>query len=84
MFYVLISIIAVYGLLMFVVELPLKDWFSRVGVAFILSGALGNLSDRFRIGKVVDFLDSEFPDINIFNYHLSRWCSLAGRTLGVF
>lgn len=73
MFYVLISLVAVYGLLMFVVELPLKDWFSRVGVAMILSGALGNLSDRFRIGKVVDFIDCEFPDINIFNYHLTRW-----------
>ncbi|MGL4767228.1 MAG: signal peptidase II [Formosimonas sp.] len=28
-----------------------------LGLAFILSGAIGNLIDRVRIGKVVDFLD---------------------------
>lgn len=28
-----------------------------VGLAFILGGAIGNLIDRVRIGKVVDFLD---------------------------
>lgn len=41
-----------------------------LGLAFILSGAIGNLIDRVRIGKVVDFLDfyvgnSHWPAFNI-------------------
>ena len=31
-----------------------------LGLAFILSGAIGNLIDRVRIGKVVDFLDFHY------------------------
>jgi signal peptidase II len=73
LFYVLISIIATYGLLKFISDLPLKDWISRTGVTLILSGALGNIADRFRIGKVVDFIDWDFPDISIFSYSLTRW-----------
>lgn len=34
------------------------------GLAFILSGALGNLIDRIQLGKVVDFLDFYYA-----NYH---------------
>ena len=35
------------------------------GLAFILAGAVGNLIDRVRIGKVVDFLD--------FYYQTNHW-----------
>ncbi|MGN0919772.1 MAG: signal peptidase II [Alphaproteobacteria bacterium] len=34
-----------------------KEAFSRVGLTFILGGAVGNLFDRIRFGSVVDFLD---------------------------
>ena len=36
-----------------------------MGVALITSGAFGNLTDRLRIHKVVDFIDWEFPNIAI-------------------
>jgi signal peptidase II len=36
-----------------------------LGLAFILAGAVGNLIDRIRIGKVVDFLD--------FYYQTTHW-----------
>ncbi|TDR30512.1 signal peptidase II [Hydromonas duriensis] len=41
-----------------------------IGLAFILGGAIGNLIDRVRIGKVVDFLDfyvgnSHWPAFNL-------------------
>ena len=40
------------------------------GLAFILAGAIGNLIDRVRIGKVVDFLDfyvgnAHWPAFNV-------------------
>lgn len=33
------------------------DWKTSVGMALILGGALSNLIDRIRLGRVVDFLD---------------------------
>ena len=41
----------------------------RIGLALILAGALGNLSDRILYGKVVDFLDFMIGDFHwyIFN-----------------
>ena len=36
-----------------------------LGLAFVLGGAIGNLIDRVRIGKVVDFLD--------FYYQAHHW-----------
>ncbi len=49
------------GLLLTVVALVWKsrrlDWQASVGMALILGGALSNLFDRIRMGRVVDFLD---------------------------
>lgn len=42
-------------------------------MAFILGGASGNLIDRFRLGKVVDFIDIDIPNINFSWYQLDRW-----------
>jgi signal peptidase II len=56
----------------------------RVALALILGGAVGNLIDRvfygvlfggapLFYGKVVDFFDLEFFDVNVFGYAMSRW-----------
>jgi signal peptidase II len=42
-------------------------------LAVIAGGALGNIIDRIRIGRVVDFLDFDFFDISIGSFHLERW-----------
>ncbi|MEA3296675.1 MAG: signal peptidase II, partial [candidate division Zixibacteria bacterium] len=42
-------------------------------LAFITGGAIGNIIDRIRFGRVVDFLDVDFFDIDILGYQLSRW-----------
>jgi len=42
---------------------PLSERFTRLAFMLILSGAIGNLIDRFRLGKVVDFIDCDFPNI---------------------
>ena len=42
-------------------------------LAFTAGGAVGNIIDRIRLGKVIDFLDVDFFDINLFGYHLDRW-----------
>ncbi len=42
-------------------------------LALIAGGAIGNIIDRLRIGKVVDFIDVDIPNITIGSYHLERW-----------
>ena len=72
-FYTILTAVAFFFLVRFYKSLHQKDWMSQTGILLILSGALGNLMDRFRLGKVVDFLDSEFPDISIGSYYMQRW-----------
>jgi len=42
-------------------------------LAFTAGGAVGNIIDRIRLGRVIDFLDVDFFDINLLGYHLDRW-----------
>jgi signal peptidase II len=37
--------------------LPRQHWVARLGLAFIMGGAAGNLLDRVTVGSVVDFVD---------------------------
>lgn len=45
--------------------------FAKFSLAVILGGAVGNLIDRLRMGKVIDFIDLDIPDIKFL--HLYRW-----------
>lgn len=47
------------------------DYKLALPLSFIAGGALGNLADRIRLGKVVDFIDVDFFDIPSIG--LSRW-----------
>jgi signal peptidase II len=44
-----------------------------IPLSFIAGGAIGNITDRFIRGQVVDFIDVDFFDLNIFGYQLYRW-----------
>lgn len=46
---------------------------ARFSFTLILSGAVGNLIDRIFFGKVTDFLDVDFFNISIGNWHIDRW-----------
>lgn len=39
----------------------------RIGLGMLLGGALGNLCDRFTIGRVTDFLEFSFVSFPVFN-----------------
>ena len=57
-FFIFISVIAIFVITTFLLKnmskLKLRQ---KLSLAFILSGAIGNLIDRLRLGYVVDFLD---------------------------
>jgi signal peptidase II len=55
-FFIGLSVVAFIGLVFFYARGAFKDRFSRWGVAVLLGGILGNLTDRLLHGHVVDFL----------------------------
>lgn len=52
-----LAVVVVGGLLVAYTKLEERDWANRTAYALIISGALGNLIDRVRLGEVIDFLD---------------------------
>ena len=84
LFFSIFSIIASVGILLYLYKTRNENFVFRISLAMILGGAVGNLIDRvfygvlfdeapLFYGKVVDFIDADFFNINIFGYHLSRW-----------
>jgi len=65
LFYFFISAIALTVLVIFYLKIPVKDKWTHIGVSLITAGAFGNLTDRLRLDRVVDFIDVEFPNIAI-------------------
>lgn len=77
------SIIALSSIVYFYYRWQNKNILADVSLGMVLSGAAGNLLDRFRQGSVIDFIDCDFPNINIppfklwfikfGGYYLDRW-----------
>lgn len=83
LFYLIVSILAIAFTLIFFIRTEASQPLVRFGLAVILGGALGNIIDRIRLGKVIDFLDFNIPDINfpslnlglfkLPGFYLDRW-----------
>lgn len=56
-FFIVITILMIIGISIFYFRIERQNYFLRVGLALQVGGAVGNLIDRVRLGKVVDFLD---------------------------
>ncbi len=56
-FFIAISLLAVLGILWYYSRLQTQQSLLRYALALVLSGALGNLIDRIRLGEVIDFID---------------------------
>ena len=84
MFFSIFSIVASIGILVYLYRVRNEGFAFRFSLAMILGGAVGNLIDRvfyeawfhggaLFYGKVVDFIDADFFNINLFGFHLNRW-----------
>ena len=71
--YYLISASIILVLVLIYIYINRDTTMMVVPLAFIAGGAIGNIIDRIRIGKVVDFIDVDFFDVNLFGYQLNRW-----------
>jgi signal peptidase II len=59
------SLIGIVAILMYYLYPPFEYWPMTAALALVLGGAISNLSDRIRLGKVTDFID--FPHYPAFN-----------------
>jgi signal peptidase II len=84
LFLSLFSIAASIGILIYLYQNRNEGFMLRFSLALILGGAIGNLIDRTFYGvfygyatlfqgKVVDFIDIDFFDINLFGTIYDRW-----------
>lgn len=78
-----LSLIAALLVFYYLYKLHDEEWPLQLAISMITAGAIGNLTDRFLRGSVVDFLDFEFFDITIpafsflgidfSGYPMTRW-----------
>lgn len=61
-FFLALTIVAGGVLVWFYKGIDKRDWLSRLGLAMVFSGAIGNFIDRMRLQQVVDFIDCDLPD----------------------
>jgi signal peptidase II len=59
-------------------------WETGVGLALILGGALSNLFDRIRFGRVVDFLDVYYRSYHWPTFNLADSAIVVGAGFLVF
>jgi signal peptidase II len=59
-FFILVSLVAVGVILVVIKRLREDQKLAMVSLSLILSGAIGNLIDRVRLGEVIDFLDVHY------------------------
>jgi len=63
-----ISLLASIFIIYLIFKIDLKKKLELWAFSFILGGAIGNLIDRALYGKVIDFIDCDFPD-----FIMTRW-----------
>ena len=84
LFLTLFSIIASIGILLYLYVMRTEKLLFRLSLALILGGAIGNLIDRTFYGvmygesalfhgKVVDFIDVDFFNIDLLGFYLTRF-----------
>lgn len=61
-----VTLMAIFFVAYYLKTVPLNFHMTRLGLVFILSGAIGNFLDRFTLGYVIDLLDAEW---NLLGWH---------------
>lgn len=84
LFLTIFSLFASIGIFIYLYKIRDEAFPIRLSLAMILGGAIGNLIDRMFYGvffgegplfygKVVDFIDIDFFNVDILGFHISRW-----------
>jgi len=69
--YLILTVAALIIIVRYIITVPHASWHIKTALAMIFGGAVGNLIDRIVYGKVIDFIDMDFPDMPFL--HIYRW-----------
>ena len=72
--FIWVSVVAI----IFVIVLIIQSTYSRFGLSLLLGGAIGNLIDRIRFGKVVDFIDASVGEYHWPAFNVADSCLTIG------
>jgi signal peptidase II len=75
----LVATLALVGVAWYAASIPVTERLSRLGVACILGGAIGNLIDRATAGYVLDFVDASWQGWHFWAFNVAD----AAITIGV-
>jgi len=76
-----LAIVALIGIAFYARHIREDEHLARVGLSFILGGAVGNLADRLRQGFVVDFVDVYWRDWHFWAFNVADAAITVGAIL---
>ena len=74
----LLSVAAMGAVTYYALKSPQNERLTRIGLTFILGGAMGNITDRVRLGYVVDFVDVFYRDTHWPAFNVADTCICIG------
>ena len=63
-----LSVIALVALSVYLFKFCEEGLFTKIGIALIIGGGIGNMIDRICLKYVVDMIDCRFIDFYVFNF----------------
>ena len=70
--FMVLSTLAIIGLLIYLWRMPPKSLLCRISIAFLIGGGIGNMIDRILLGFVIDFIDfCAFPKIWMWVFNVA-------------
>ncbi|HTI37267.1 MAG TPA: signal peptidase II [Vicinamibacterales bacterium] len=78
---IVIAAVALIAISVYARQLGTHERLSRIGLALILGGALGNLTDRALSGYVVDFVDVYWGEAHFWAFNLADAAITVGAVL---
>ena len=77
--FMVLSTVAIVGLLIYLWKWPPDSKWACVSIALIAGGGVGNMIDRVRLGYVVDFIDFyPFPELWSWVFNIADACVCVG------
>lgn len=73
--------LALLAIAAYAAQLGFEDRLARLGLAFILGGAIGNLADRALLGFVVDFVDVYWQGVHFWAFNVADAAISVGAAL---
>jgi len=79
-----LAALALAGIAVYARHVRHDEWLARIGLSLILGGAVGNLTDRLRVGYVIDFVDVYWRGWHFWAFNLADASITIGAVLIFF